>query len=140
MPETESEGADEAESEEEQKSPLDDKEYLQELYHEQDLTQAEIGEKHGVTASTVSHYMKKHEIKTRATQVTDERLDDPEWLRNEYLSEEDGGKGESRTMMDIAEEVGCSDGTVMRRLRKHGIIEEPSDDEEAEEEADDDEE
>jgi DNA-binding transcriptional regulator LsrR (DeoR family) len=125
------EAENDTEEEEEQEgtqSPLDDEELLNELYHEEGLTQAEIGEKFDVTASTVSHYMKKHEIKTSAHRVTDERLEDPEWLEEKYIEED-------MTMQAIADIVGCSDGTVMRRLRKHGIIEEPSD-EEDEDEAD----
>jgi DNA-binding transcriptional regulator LsrR (DeoR family) len=124
------------EEEEGSKSPLDDEELLNKLYHEQGLTQAEIGEEYDVTASTVSHYMKKHEIKTSAHRVTDERLEDPEWLEQKYVDED-------LTMQQIADEVGCSDGTVMRRLRKHGIIEAPDEDEgegEAEEADDGDEE
>lgn len=124
-----------AEEEAENKSPLDDAEHLNELYHEQELTQSEIGEKYGVSASTVSHYMKKHEVPTRGRRVLDDRLEDADWLYEQYVEED-------LTMQQIADEVGCSDGTVMRRLRKHGIIEEPShdEDEEVEEEETEDEE
>ena len=117
--------------EEEEYNPLDDPEYLtKEYFGEEDggegepRTQADIGEEHGVTASTVSHYMKKHGIKTRANVVSDERLEDEEWLRAHYLGEDDadeGGEGEEMTMQEIADEIGCSDGTVMRRLHKFEI-------------------
>lgn len=111
MPEETDEADGDVETEEQESvNPLDDEELLREEYEENGLTQAEIGEKYGgVTASTVSHYMKKHGIETNQTRVTDERLDDPEWLREKYEDEE-------WTMQEIADEVGCSDGTVMRRL------------------------
>ena len=109
----------EEEDTEEESSPLDDADYLEAAYHGDELveggaTQAEIGEEHGVTSSTVSHYMKKHEITTRANSVSDERLEDAEWLEN-AVDEEDV------TIQDISDEVGCSDGTVMRRLHKFDI-------------------
>jgi len=129
MPEVEE--AEEAE-EEQNDSPLDEEEYLREQYHGENKTQAEIAEEHGVTSSTVSHYMGKYEIETRGTQVIDERLEDPGWLAAAYEGDElvEGGA----TMQDIADEVGCSDGTVMRRLRQHGVIEEPSEEEDEAEE------
>lgn len=125
----------EASEEQEEEGPaLDDAEYLREQYHEQNKTQAEIAEQHGVTASTVSHYMSKHDIETRGTQVIDERLEDPEWLEEKYVNED-------LTMQEIADEVGCSDGTVMRRLRHHGVVEPPEEEEEeAKEEEEEDEE
>jgi transposase-like protein len=126
MPETEAaDKADEAEEEAEESPVYDDEEYLREQYHDENKTQAQIAEKHDITASTVSHYMNKYGIETKGHQVKDERLDDAEWLADQYLEE-----GEDRTMQDIADEVGCSDGTVMRRLREHGIIEAPEDEEE----------
>jgi len=110
---------DNEEEEQTESSPLDDAEYLEAAYHGDELveggaTQAEIGEEHGVTSSTVSHYMKKHDITTRANSVSDERLEDAEWLEEQYVDEE-------KTMQEIADEVGCSDGTVMRRLHKFDI-------------------
>lgn len=124
----------EEEEEAEDESPVfDDEEYLREQYHGEGKTQSEIAEEHGITASTVSHYMKKYGIETRGHQVTDERLDDPEWLGKKYIDED-------LTMQEIAEEVGCSDGTVMRRLRKHGVIDAPDKDDEADGETEADEE
>ena len=110
MPEAQE--AEEKQEEERSGSPLDDHDYLVELYHEQDLTQAQIAEEHDVTSSTVSHYMNKHGIETRAHVVDDDRLEDADWLREQYIEQE-------RTMQEIADEVGCSDGTVMRRIHKH---------------------
>jgi transposase-like protein len=104
--------ATDADGEEAGGSPLDDEGHLEELYHDQGLTQSEIAEEYGVTASTVSHYMSKHGVGTRAHAVDDERLTDPGWLREQYIEE-------GRTMQDIAEDIGCSDGTVMRRVHEH---------------------
>jgi DNA-directed RNA polymerase specialized sigma24 family protein len=96
---------DNEEEERAESSPLDDADYLEAAYHGDELveggaTQAEIGEEHGIT--------------TRANSVSDERLEDPEWLEEQYVDEE-------KTMQEIADEVGCSDGTVMRRLHKFDI-------------------
>jgi DNA-directed RNA polymerase specialized sigma subunit len=127
---------DEEESTETQSNPLDDPELLRELYHDEGMTQAEIGEEYGVTSSTVSHYMSKHEVETRANVVTDERLEDPEWLREKYGEEE-------LTMQEIADIIGCSDGTVMRRLHdiedleiRRSSVEKSEDEADDEDEAD----
>jgi len=132
---SEDEQAEETEEEEQNENPLDNAEYLREQYHGESKTQAEIAEDHGVTSSTVSHYMSKHGVETRGTQVIDERLEDAEWLEAAYHG--DGLVEGGATMQEIADEVGCSDGTVMRRLRQHGVIEPPS--EEGEEDEEDDE-
>lgn len=119
----EEETPEDAESEEqEQTNPLDDEELLREEYHENDLTQSEIGEKYGgVTASTVSHYMKKHGIETRNYAEMDERLDDAEWLEAAYHGDEVRDGGASMQAIGDFLEPPCSDGTVMRRLHEAGI-------------------
>jgi IS30 family transposase len=135
------------EPEETEDNPLDDEEYLREQYHEEEKTQSEIGDEHGVTSSTVSHYMKKHSVETRGSGSVDERANDPEWLEEKYVDEE-------MTMQEIADELNCSDGTIMRRLHDFDIevrrstsndeeeeeaeeeAEEAEDEEETEEEAD----
>lgn len=43
-----------------------------------------------------------------------QRLNDPDWLRGEYL-------GRGRTAASIAAEVGCPHGAVDRALQRHGI-------------------
>lgn len=114
----EQEAADEAE-EQDAKNPLDDPEKLKELYHDEEMTQAEIAEDYDTTSSTVSHYMTKHDIETRGADSVDERADDPEWLEDAYWGDTvtEGGA----TMQEIANELECSDGTVMRRLHEHDI-------------------
>lgn len=44
----------------------------------------------------------------------DGRLDDPEWLEEQYWRE-------GRSLRDIADEVGTSDSVVRRRLLEHGL-------------------
>jgi len=87
---------------------------LHELYVRLGWSQREIAETFDVTPSTVSHHLHKHDITTPGVGVSDERLDDPEYLREKYVDE-------GMTMAEIGEEVGCSDGTVMRRLHDHDI-------------------
>jgi len=107
----------ENENEEEQNatpSELDDPELLEEMYHGDGMTQQEIAAEYDVTASTVSHYMQKHGVESRTSRVTDDRLDDPEWLEEQYVAND-------MTMQEFADEVGCSDGTVMRRIHEFDI-------------------
>lgn len=153
---SEAEEADEAEEQETQPSPLNDPEFLREKYHAEELTQEEIGqldevvEHHGgaVTSSTVSHYMNKHDVETRANVIEDDRLDDEEWLQAAYEGEVEGlGDEDGATMQQIADEIGCSDGTIMRRLhqiegleiRRSRDSDDDGEDEDAEDEGPDDE-
>jgi len=87
---------------------------LRHLYWTLGWTQQRIAEAHGTTASTVSYHLHRAGVETRYTSLTDERLDDPEFLREKY-------HGEGMTLAEIGEEIGCADGTVLRRLRDHGI-------------------
>jgi len=106
MPEEVTEDEEEAE---EQSPVFDDAEYLEQKYHDEDLTQAEIGDEHDVTASTISHYMDKHGVDTRANQVDDERLEDEEWLTEQYSEE-----GEDRP-----DEIGMGEKPLNDRLNRY---------------------
>lgn len=105
--------------EQDTQNPLDNPELLKELYHDEEMTQAEIADDFDTSTSTVSHYMSKHGVETRGADSVDERADDPEWLDNAYWGDAvtEGGA----TMQEIANELECSDGTVMRRLHEYKI-------------------
>ena len=96
-----------------------DEELLRELYHEQELTGAEIGERLGVAQCTVSKWLLRHNIETRTAGGTQtdgdtDKLRDAEWLRTAYT--DDG-----RSMDDIAAELGVSQRSVWRWFERHGI-------------------
>ena len=107
---------------------LKDAEWLCNQYIGQEKDMVEIAEQCGCTASTVSRWLKRHDIKTRGPAETpnhgrkskwlDGRLDDREWLHEQYAEQK-------ATCADIAAECECSPSTVQRRLKEHGIETQP---------------
>jgi transposase len=92
-----------------------DKSWLREQYQDNGLTCQEIAERCGCSKMTISKWLARHDIDTRSRgDLTDRRLNDPEWLREQYHE-----KGLST--LDIADECGCSSETVRNRLHRHGI-------------------
>jgi len=101
------------------KKPYRDESWLREQYHEQKKTTYEIADTARVCQSTILRWMKKHGIERRSPSKarTDghiELLEDPEWLREQYLENE-------CTLSEIADLVDVSRGTVRDRMKKHGI-------------------
>jgi transcriptional regulator with XRE-family HTH domain len=104
--------------------PRDDPERLRELYHEEGLSQAEIGDRLGVSQNAVQLWMIDHDIDTRATAApADSHADgppydlayrDPEYLRVAYW-------GRGQTLSEIAGTLGVAVNTVARWMRKHNI-------------------
>jgi transposase-like protein len=92
-----------------------DSDWLREQYVDRERTTADIAEECGVTHQTISTWLDKHGIETRFSgELTDERLADADWLREQYVDRE-------RSAADIAEECGCHNSTIRRWLDKHGI-------------------
>ncbi|WP_157884867.1 HNH endonuclease [Halorubrum aethiopicum] len=91
-----------------------DEEWLREQYVEEHRSTTDISEECGCARSTVSKWLNKHDIETRTGRVSDERLNDADWLRKQYVEER-------RRSSEIAEDCGCSKPTVVRRLNKHNI-------------------
>lgn len=86
-------------------------EELRRLYHDEGLTQAEIGDRFGYTAPVVSELMDEHDIPTRFDTVerpTEDRL------RELYVDEE-------LSLADVGEIFGVSAGPVRRWLEEDGI-------------------
>jgi len=96
---------------------LEDAAWLKEQYVEKNRSTIEIGEECGCGHNVVSQWLKRHniEISSRgAYNIADERLTDPEWLREQYVERRQSGS-------EIAEECDCSPSTVNEWLHKHGI-------------------
>jgi 5-methylcytosine-specific restriction endonuclease McrA len=92
-----------------------DPDWLREQYVEYERSSIDIAETCGCDESTVRRWLDKHGIETRSPSPTpDERLDNGDWLQEQYVERE-------RSIIDIAEECGCSNNTVLRRLERHGI-------------------
>lgn len=141
MPEAETETQDEAQNEEDEEETLPGlfgrPALVESLYHDHGLSQNDLGAlsanvtpeeledldaevladmvvdpDDGVTASAVSYQFDKLGIEAfgGGAQISDERLVDEEWLEEEFVEN-------FRTFQDMADEIGCSDGTVMRHVR-----------------------
>lgn len=107
--------------------PYHDKDTLGGLYHGEQMTAAEIGEKFGVTQATITRWLKKNGIETRTSQESRELRGtqytpdpegphgDPEWLREKYI-------GEGMTLTEMAEEAGVAhESVIIHHMDKHGI-------------------
>lgn len=94
---------------------LEDADWLEARYIEEQRTRAEIAELCDCSKKTVSRWLQRHGIQTRAgrPQVY-KRLKDADWLRERYVERE-------LTLSEIAETCDCSNATVSRSLQKHGI-------------------
>jgi DNA-binding CsgD family transcriptional regulator len=95
---------------------LDNREWLKTKYWDEMTSSRDIADELGCSYMTVLRYLREHDIEVRArADYTDARLDDPEWMENAYWGDE------RRSTIDIADELGCSWGTVLCHLRDHGI-------------------
>lgn len=95
---------------------LEDPDWLRERYFDDGWDQSDIAEECGCHTSTVSNWFTRHGIEDQrsGSKLPDERLDDPQWLREQYVQQEKG-------MIAIAEECGCGPSTVRNHLLNHGI-------------------
>jgi len=91
-------------------------EWLRAQYVDAELTVLQIADICKCDQSTVSTWLNKHGIDTRAAgdTIADERLRDGEWLRQQYV-------GDDQTAAEIAVECGCATTTVRRWLSNHEI-------------------
>lgn len=105
-------------------SPWRDAETLRHFYHGKEYSLLETANAIGCTEGTVSIWCGKVGVETRdASDARDagtpDQLKDESWLRDEYLSE-------GRTCADLADQLGVTDLTVSRWLRRHDIPTRPA--------------
>lgn len=90
---------------------------LRELYNRDLLTQQEIGKRFGCCSTTVSSFMREHDIPRRggwAIGSLDRTRATPELIRELY-------RDERLTMEQIAARFGCSESAVLSFMRRNGI-------------------
>lgn len=95
---------------------LRDADWLREQYVKEDKSQRQIAEEINRDQWNVGQWLRRHGIETRYTGSRKQYplLSDRKWLKTEYVEKE-------RSMLDIADEVGCDETTVLRALRDHKI-------------------
>lgn len=98
-------------------SEYKDKDVLKRLYHDERMTQKEIGEKFGVSQGTIAYYINKYDIKTRGPSGLWD--DEKPWEEEERLRELYHEKRMST--WEIADELDCSQKTVMRAMDELGV-------------------
>lgn len=94
--------------------------WLREKYLKEDFSAHEIANMLGCSTDSVHYWRSEHGIGPKKTQGdVDQRLDDPEWLRERYID-----KG--MTMREIAESIGEYQSNVQRRLAEFDIESRPA--------------
>jgi transposase len=89
--------------------------WLREKYWDEGKSQSEIAHEIDIGITTVSRWMKKHNIETRSkSEGNSGKLRDEEWLRDQY-------KNQQKSMSEIADILGVDSSTVDRWMKKHGI-------------------
>jgi transposase len=91
--------------------------WLRKQFQEEGKTKQEIAELCGCSRQTIVRWLDRHDIETNSTdQATDPRLNDTEWLREQYQTFRTG-----KSSSEIAAMLDCSADTVLNRLREIGI-------------------
>lgn len=97
---------------------LQDPDWLREQYVENERSMDDIGDEFGLSGSSVHYWLEKHSIETRQSTKSDvnvpDELQDPDWLREQYVENE-------RSTVEIAEEFDVTAAAVSYRLRKFDI-------------------
>ena len=97
---------------------LEDAEWLKRHYLTDSASMAAIAAEVGCSVPTVSVALARHGIEARPSGGAQARrlplLEDAEWLKRRYVTADAG-------IVAIAAEVGCSAGTVIRALARHGV-------------------
>jgi transposase-like protein len=93
------------------------REWLEEKYHNERLTMKEIADECGVTATTISDWLDKHDIESRGQREA--QLIDGKHTNREWLAEQYHGKG--KTLSDIANKCDVDQVTVMNWMERHNI-------------------
>jgi len=93
-----------------------DAEWLEEQYHDNELSTYDIADKCGVCETTVSNWMKKHGIERRGPggMSSDTRYKDAEWLEEQYHEHE-------LSQSEIADKCDVGKKTVSNWMEKYDI-------------------
>ena len=94
--------------------PYRDAEWLREMYHGEELTQAEIADQAGCHRRTIATWFRRHDIEGRPAGIRKKvgdsgPWDDEELLRELYIKEK-------QTLAGIANQLGTSAGVIQRRM------------------------
>jgi transposase/5-methylcytosine-specific restriction endonuclease McrA len=94
-------------------------EWLRDQYVRQGMSSYEIADICDCSDSTISRWLREHNIPTRggATKdnpTVDARVDDEQWLRQRYMDEQ-------KSLREIADICDCSDAVIYRRLNEYNI-------------------
>jgi transposase len=91
-------------------------EWLREKYWDEGLSQREIASICDVSNSTIARHFERNDIETRCKGggPEDKKYRNEEWLVEKYHEEE-------LTISEVANEVGCSDGTILRWMQRLDI-------------------
>jgi|GEM_PF-1908257 len=98
--------------------PWTDEARLRELYHGEGMTSEEIAEGWDITPSGILKWMDELGIEKRGPSFNGKHTEMP-W-QNEYTLRQAHHQDE-RTPKEIADDMGCSAGTIKTWLRRHGI-------------------
>jgi len=95
---------------------LENEKWVYEQYVRRKKSTIEISRICGCAASTAARWVERHGIELRghAGALPDDRLNDPEWLVDQYKKKE-------RTSSEIAKTLDCHRDTVCKYLKEHGI-------------------
>ena len=111
--------------------PYHDRDALERLYHDEQMTTAEIAELFGVQQPTISQWMSRLDIPTRTPAESRELRGtvhiptkpgphtDREWLIEKY-------ERDNLAINHMAELAGVTDATITRQMDRHGIERRPS--------------
>lgn len=110
----------------------EDPDWLRDVYHNQDMTLAEMAELAGVGYGKIHYQMEKHGIDRRTSGESRDLRDShkggyseiqdhnrKEWLETRYVDQH-------MTVNEMADEAGVTDATIIRNMDEHGLDRRPS--------------
>jgi transposase len=97
-------------------SRLTDSAWLEKMYNEKQMSCRKIADECDCSESAVESWLRRHNINinSRKFHISDRRLADAEWLREQYVNRK-------RDLSDIAEECDCACSTISEWLGRHNI-------------------
>lgn len=99
--------------------PYRNEEWLREMYHGEELTQAKIADRAGCHRRTIATWFRRHDITGRSADQRKKVSNSGPWDDEEVLGELYIKK--RLTIAEVADQLGTSEGTVRRRMDDFGI-------------------